>query len=253
MMKATIGNRLKIDDRCICGSLLMVGIALAMPTFAADGADAGNAAAAGAGSTESGDAGLDAIVVTARRREESLERVPVAITAFGPGQLEDLQIHTEADLQSETPGLTIRETSSQNQFNYSIRGQSVDAFSGSSPGVLPYVDDLQVSATTSTAFFDLQSVQVLKGPQGTLFGRNATGGAVLYETQKPTDDFGGYISGKVGNFDTQELQGALNLPLIGNKVLLRISGLTDSSRGYVHNLYDGAWLGETPSPLAASP
>jgi len=245
MMKASSEDGVVLGGRWIGGSLLVVGMALAAPVFAADAASPAGADAATAGSSagaESG-SGLDEIVVTARRREESLERVPIAITAFGSQQLDERQIHTEADLQSATPGLTIRQTSSQNQFNYSIRGQSVDAFSGSSPGVLPYVDDLQISATTATAFFDLQSVQVLKGPQGTLFGRNATGGAVLYETQKPTDDFGGYISSRLGNFDDQELEGALNLPLIGDKVLLRISGLTESSRGFVHNLYDGAWLG----------
>jgi len=186
---------------------------------------------------------LDEVVVTARRRDESLERVPLAITAFGSEQLAAHQITTEADLQSATPGLTIRQTSSQNQLNYSIRGQSVDAFSGSSPGVLPYIDEVQVSANTSTAFFDLQSVQVLKGPQGTLFGRNATGGAVLYESQKPTNDFGGYVEARLGNYDTREYQGAINLPIVDDKVLLRVAGLTLDSRGYVHNLYDDGWLG----------
>jgi iron complex outermembrane receptor protein len=186
---------------------------------------------------------LDEVVVTARRRDESIEKVPLAITAFGTDQLAERQIATEADLQAATPGLTIRQTSSQNQLNYSIRGQSVDAFSDSSPGVLPYIDEVQVSANTSTAFFDLQSVQVLKGPQGTLFGRNATGGAVLYESQKPTNEFGGYVEARLGNYNTHEYQGALNLPIVNDKVLLRVSGLTLDSRGYVHNLYDGAWLG----------
>ena len=186
---------------------------------------------------------LEEVVVTARRRDESIEKVPLAISAFGTEQLAERQITTEADLQSATPGLTIRQTSSQNQLNYSIRGQSVDAFSGSSPGVLPYIDEVQVSANTSTAFFDLQSVQVLKGPQGTLFGRNATGGAVLYESQKPTNDFGGYVEARLGNFDTREYQGALNLPIVDDKVLLRVAGLTLDSRGYVHNFYDGGWLG----------
>jgi iron complex outermembrane receptor protein len=231
-----------MEGRSILGSMVIAGIALCAPGLAAYGAAAPGSETAAAGSDQP-DGGLDAIVVTARRREESLERVPISITAFGAQQLEERQIHTEADLQSETPGLTIRQTSSQNQFNYSIRGQSVDAFSGSSPGVLAYIDDLQVSATTATPFFDLQSVQVLKGPQGTLFGRNATGGAILYETQKPTDRFGGYVSARLGNFDTQEIQGAVNLPLIDDKVLLRISGLTGSSQGYVRNLYDGARFG----------
>jgi len=237
------------------GSVLAMGLALAPPGFADDpvivaaastaaaGSIASTGSTASASTTDSTEGNLDTVVVTARRRDESLERVPVAISAFSAQQLQDQQILSESDLQAATPGLTIRETSSQNQLNYSIRGQSVDAFSGSSPGVLPYIDDLQVSSTTATAFFDLQSVQVLKGPQGTLFGRNATGGAVLYETQKPTDELGGYISGRLGNYDTREVEGAFNVPLLGDKLLLRVSGLTDSSRGFVHNLYDGSWLG----------
>lgn len=214
-------------------TIALMGMAVAVPALAEVNATEPSAASDS----------LDEVVVTARRRDESIERVPLAITAFGAEQLAARQIATEADLQSSTPGLTIRQTSSQNQLNYSIRGQSVDAFSGSSPGVLPYIDEVQVSASTSTAFFDLKSVQVLKGPQGTLFGRNATGGAVLYETQKPTNEFGGYVEARVGNFDTREFQGALNLPLVDDKVLLRVSGLTLDSRGYVQNVYNDSWLG----------
>jgi iron complex outermembrane receptor protein len=208
------------------------------PVFAAAAAPADSPTATAAPSDS-----LEEVVVTARRRDESIERVPLSITAFGNDQLAAHQVRTEADLQASVPGLTIRQTSSQNQLNYSIRGQSVDAFSDSSPGVLPYIDDIQVSANTSTKFFDLQSVQVLKGPQGTLFGRNATGGAVLYETQKPTNDFGGYVETRFGNYNTEEYQGALNLPIVSDKLLLRVAGYTINSRGYVHNLYDGAWLG----------
>lgn len=119
------------------------------------------------------------IVVTARRTEEKLQDVPVAVAAFSTASLAERRIVSEADLQVATPGLTVRSTTSSNQLNYSIRGQSVDSFSYSSPAVVAYFNNVPVGGTTATAFFDLGSIQVLKGPQGTLFGRNATGGAVL--------------------------------------------------------------------------
>jgi iron complex outermembrane receptor protein len=194
-------------------------------------------------STHQASSALDEIIVTARRRDENLELVPVAITAIGAAQLRAESIRTEADLQSAVPGLVIRQNQSQTQFNYSIRGQSVDSFSGSPPGVLPYIDEVQVSAPVATSFYDLESIQVLKGPQGTLFGRNTTGGAVLYETVSPTDKFEGYADVRFGNEDTREYQAAINLPIVSNKVLLRLSGDILQDQGYERNLFNNTWLG----------
>lgn len=189
------------------------------------------------------DVGGGDIVVTARRREESLSRVPVAITAISAQDLTRRSIQSEADLQLTTPGVTVRQNLSQNQLNFSIRGQSVDAFSNSSPGVLPYINEVQVSASTATSFFDLQGIQILKGPQGTLFGRNATGGAVLYQTQKPTNVFEGYVSGRIGNYDARGLQGAVNIPIVDDTVLLRVAGDYDKRDGYIHNVYRDTYSG----------
>ena len=194
-------------------------------------------------STHQDSSALEEIVVTARRREENLEIVPVAITAIGAAQLREEQIRTEADLQSAVPGLVIRQNQSQTQFNYSIRGQSVDSFSGSPPGVLPYIDEVQVSAPVANSFYDLESIQVLKGPQGTLFGRNTTGGAVLYETAAPTDKWEGYLDLRGGNEDTREYQGAVNLPIVPDKVLLRLAGDILQDQGYERNLFNNTWLG----------
>jgi iron complex outermembrane receptor protein len=186
---------------------------------------------------------VDEIIVTARRKSENIERVPVSITAIADAQIRSGSIRTEADLQSAVPGLVIRQNHSQSQFNYSIRGQSVDSFSGSPPGVLPYIDEVQVSAPVATAFYDLESIQVLKGPQGTLFGRNTTGGAVLYDTAAPTNQFAVHLSGRYGNENTRELQGAVNLPVVSDKVLLRVSGDYTKSDGYIRNLFNDGWLG----------
>ena len=204
----------------------------AVPAFADDTTSAAAAAANASGSD---------IVVTARRTEEKLRDVPVAVTAFSAKSLEERGITSETDLQTSTPGLLVRETTSSNQLNYAIRGQSVDAFSYSTPAVVAYFNEVQTFNNSSTAFFDLQGIQVLKGPQGTLFGRNATGGAVLYQAAKPTDDFGGYIKAGYGNYSDREVQGAINLPL-GNGIDLRIAGSSQNRDGFQHNLLTGAYL-----------
>ncbi len=188
---------------------------------------------------------LDEITVTATRRSEAQSKVPLAIKAFDAESLTERGISTETDLQQSVPGLTVKTTASNNQINYTIRGQTLDAFSGSSPGVLPYFNDVAVSSQTATAFYDLASVQVLKGPQGTLFGRNATGGAVLFNTTEPQDKFGGYLTVKNGNYNLREYQGAVDLPVVPGIVDLRIAADFKKESGYVKNIVAGTSLGDT--------
>ncbi len=183
------------------------------------------------------DTGLGEIVVTARRKDEKLEKVPVSVSAFSGSDLTQQKITTEADLEASTPGLTVRQTNSSNQLGFALRGQAEDAFSYSSPTVLTYLDEFQFNAGNSaSAFYDLQSVQVLKGPQGTLFGRNATGGAVLYQTAQPTQDFGGYVRLGVGNYSDKQGEFMLNLPL-SSIASFRIAGQYEKRDGYEHNLF----------------
>jgi iron complex outermembrane recepter protein len=188
--------------------------------------------------TEAEEAPASDIVVTARRTEERLQDVPVAIAAFGAEALQERRIESEIDLQIATPGLTVRQTGSSDQLNFAIRGQSIDSFSNSAPAVVAYFNDVPAGGGTSTAFFDLSSIQVLKGPQGTLFGRNATGGAVLYSTALPTHKFEGYAKAGYGNYDNVQLEGAVNLP-IGEALALRFSGLHRKRDGFQRNLLDG--------------
>jgi iron complex outermembrane receptor protein len=175
------------------------------------------------------------ITVTARRRDENLDKVPASVAAFGADQLEARSISSESDLQKAVPGLTIRESLSSNQLNYSLRGQSVDAYSSSSPGVLPYFNEVQVTTTSATSFVDLESVQVIKGPQGTLFGRNTTGGAVLYGTAKPVNTLSGSLRARIGNYDLKEGEAVLNLPLVDDKVLLRVVGSIIRRDGFMYD------------------
>ena len=178
------------------------------------------------------------IIVTAQRREASLQKTPVAVSVLSGELLYERAITTETDLQATTPGLIVRASQNSNQLNYAIRGQNLDAFSNTRPGVLPYFNEIQVGgAGGSSAFYDLQSVQVLKGPQGTLFGRNATGGAVLFTSAKPKEELGGYVEGRAGNYDLWQIEGAVNVPLAGGRVLTRLAGFYQKRDGFQENLF----------------
>lgn len=203
----------------------------------------GSGAWAQQASTETGISDDGAIVVTARRREENLQDVPISIVALGRDELRRAQIRTEADLQRAVPGLTIRQNGSANQFTYSLRGQSVDTYTGSPPGVLPYINDAQVVTRAATTFYDLSSIQVLKGPQGTLFGRNATGGAILFETAKPTDTFDGYFLTRYGSFQQFDAEGAVSIP-VADAVGVRLAGVYSHGGAFVDNLLTGKKLGK---------
>src|SRR6476620_2784987 len=152
--------------------------------------------------TEAGDA--DAIIVTARRTEENLQDVPVAITAFSQKSLDERAIKTSFDLAKSVPGLVVNAGSGNAALpDFSIRGRG-QFFGAASGSVETYFADVPLSPpfpipTLPPQYFDLASVQVLKGPQGTLFGRNTTGGAVLFVPQGPTKDFGGYVRAQGGN------------------------------------------------------
>lgn len=205
------------------------GILASQAAFAQAQSNETNASAA----TDEGE-----IIVTAQRREASLQKTPVAVSVIGGEALAERAITTESDLQSATPGLTVRASQNSNQLNYAIRGQNLDAFSNTRPGVLPYFNEIQVGgAGGASAFYDLQSVQVLKGPQGTLFGRNATGGAVLFTSTRPQEDFGGYVDARIGNYDLRQIEGAINVPLANGAVLTRVAGFYQKRDGYQLDLF----------------
>lgn len=185
----------------------------------------------------------DAIVVTARRRAEDLSRVPTSVTALGAEALEQRSIATQSDLQAAVPGLMVRETQSNNQLTYSIRGQTVDAFSGAATAVVPYLNEVPFVAGGVASFFDLESLQVLKGPQGTLFGRNATGGAVLSTTARPKDEFAGNLKAGYGNYNALNVEGMINVPLVTDKALFRGAFKMARRDGYIDNVYRGPVFG----------
>jgi iron complex outermembrane recepter protein len=192
---------------------------------------------------DSSDLTLGEVVVTARRREENLSDVPISISAIGRDQITERNILDENDLQQAVPGLIIRQNGNANAFNYAIRGQTIDTYTNSPPGVLPYIDEAQIVSHSATPFYDLEDIQVLKGPQGTLFGRNTTGGAVLYETVKPKDEFSGYAQVTYSNFNWRQIQAAVTLPL-STGLSMRVAGDYAAGGAYIRSLDDGENIGD---------
>jgi iron complex outermembrane receptor protein len=219
-------------NKHLIGALLAGATCIVTPAFAADSSAPGAAATS------------DDIIVTARRKDESLEKVPEAITAFNAQALEARQIRSDADLQLNTPGLTIRQTQGNNSLSYSIRGQTADTFSGSPSAVIAYLNEVPLTVGSAQSFYDLGSVQVLKGPQGTLFGRNATGGAVLFTSAQPTDKVEAMVQGRVGSMAMSDANGMINMPFADGKVLLRAAFDVSRRGGYIFNTFNNQWLGQ---------
>ncbi|MDB5575558.1 MAG: hypothetical protein JWR80_734 [Bradyrhizobium sp.] len=187
-----------------------------------------------AGQSATNDANGD-ILVTARRTSERLQDVPVAVTAIGAGELVTAQIRSLTDVQRLSPSLSITPINGVGtSATVAIRGQvQTTAGIGVDPSTGVYINEVYVArpAGLDAAVFDVANVQVLKGPQGTLFGRNSVGGAVLIETQKPRSDFGGYLDASLQTPYGYTLEGALNVPL-GHDIALRVAGLRQYTQGY---------------------
>jgi iron complex outermembrane receptor protein len=183
------------------------------------------------------------IVVTARRTEERLQDVPISITVFNQQQLNDRNVVNANDLATYTPSLSSNTNFGTENTTFAIRGFAQDI--GTLPSVGTYFAEVVTPRGASNGlptgdgvlpgnFFDLQNVQILKGPQGTLFGRNTTGGAVLLVPQKPTDKLEGFVEGTYGNFDQKRVQGAINIPL-ADTFKVRLSFDRNKRDGYLKN------------------
>ncbi len=180
--------------------------------------------------------GLEEIVVTARRREERLQTVPMAITAFTAADLEKKSIQNLVDLQHAVPSFTYSPTQRS--------GIGSDPTIRGLPGVVTYF--AEVPLIQGNQIGDYQSfdntVQVLKGPQGTLFGQNTTGGAVLLDPTKPTNNFEGYVGGMLGSDNWRQFEGVLNIPIVEDKLLVRVGGKHDERDGFT-SVYEGKFKG----------
>jgi iron complex outermembrane receptor protein len=231
----------------LCGVGLLSIVAMSTSAFAQANPSPGQPSSA----TSVGDAGSvnpTEILVTAQRREERLSRVAVSVVAFNSQFLQSRVITSEQDVGMIVPGLLVKNGQTANQLSYSMRGQTLDPFSGTSPAVLPYLNEVPYNPyNTATAFFDLQSLQVLKGPQGTLFGRNATGGAVLYTTPMPGDTLAGDLILRAGERETLQIQGAIDLPIAKDVLAIRLAGDISKQKGFIVNRYTDNTVGDRDS------
>lgn len=178
---------------------------------------------------------LSTVTVTAQKRETSLQSTPIAISAFEGEALEERGIDDLANLQSYIPNLHVGEE--QGQFKISLRGIGLQGTSTiSDSGVAFYIDGNYIARPIggTATFHDIERIEVLRGPQGTLYGRNATGGVVNVISKMPTNEFEGSIGASYGSRDFYEVRGVLNVP-ISDRLSARFSGLYNEEDGYVEN------------------
>jgi len=193
--------------------------------------------------------GLEEITVTARRQSENLQRVPIAVTAFNPKTLAQANITTVTDVAQLTPSLAVTQsTYGPLGALIAIRGQQVqDQQLILTPSVGIYIDDVYQGSTATVGALGVQdaaSVEVLKGPQGTLYGRNTTGGALKIDTPLPSlDKLEGGGSAGIGNQGIRQVSGNISIPLIDDALAFRVSGNLSRSTGYGENLTNGDRLG----------
>lgn len=197
------------------------------------------------------------ILVTARRTSERLQDVPVAVTAFGAAALAERNVATLDEVAKFTPNIRFDGAAALSGGNYNatvfVRGVGQNDFAiFSDPGVGFYVDDVYYARSIGGVMdaVDIDSVQVLRGPQGTLFGKNTIGGAVLINTASPNvDKTSGRIEATYGRFDRIDVKGAVNVPVVPGVVGLRLSGATLNRDGYVKRLVDGDTQGDRSAQM----
>jgi iron complex outermembrane receptor protein len=216
-----------------------IAFVLAAPAFAQDAqADA--------------DTGLGEIIVTATRRESDLQTTPIAISAVDQTIIQQASANDIGDLSTFVPNFSAARITGFNAASFAMRGVGQNnIIVYYEPSVLVTVDDFVVPSVQTQLLdtFDVQQVEVLRGPQGTLFGKNAIGGAVTVKTKRPDlDAFGAEVRGTYGSFKSASVNGAINLPIIDGKLALRLVGGYEYSDGYMRN---GACYGPVGTFLTA--
>jgi iron complex outermembrane receptor protein len=189
---------------------------------------------------------LEEVVVTAQKRSQSMQDVPIALNAYDASFLQTTGVQNLGGLQQFTPGLDI-ESLAVTQPTYKIRGIGSGGLSiGTDPAVGIYTDGIYVgrSASSNVEFSDIERVEVLKGPQGTLFGRNAAAGAIQIITKKPVQETEGMVRVRAGNYDKFLAEGVYNTPIIEDELAGRFNVISSSRDGYIDNALQGNDLGD---------
>jgi outer membrane receptor protein involved in Fe transport len=189
------------------------------------------------GSAAGGGAEVEALIVTAQKREEDIQDVPIAISAFSQEDLTRSQVAGGPDLITQVPNMTFTKTNF-NSYSIQLRGIGTQAISATTdPAVAVAFNNTPFIRNRffEQEFYDLQRVEVLRGPQGTLYGRNATAGVVNIISQKPRFTAEAKLSGDVSNFNSTRLEGMVNIPLVEDVAALRIAGAWTKRDGYAVN------------------
>ena len=179
---------------------------------------------------------LEEVVVTGRKREENLQEVPASIVAIPAETIERANITSARDVTTRIPNVSMVESLSPTSTYIIVRG--IAATRNSEPAVSMVVDGIQVGSATeiSQSYYDVEQIELLKGPQGSLYGRNALGGALIVNSKQPSDEFEGRISTGAGGDGLFELNGSVSAPL-GENLFLRLSGNHKSFDGTIENQY----------------
>jgi iron complex outermembrane recepter protein len=186
-------------------------------------------------------AGIESVVVTSSKIKGDIQTVPIAITALSQEQLTSRQIAGGPDLVKEVPNLTFSKTNFTG-YNIQIRGIGTQAISVTTdPAVAVAFNDTPFIRNHffEQEFYDVSQVEVLRGPQGTLYGRNATAGVVNVVSAKPTDQFEAMLSADIGNYHNRRYEGMINIPIVGDKLDLRVAGEWTKRDGYSFNEITG--------------
>jgi len=185
---------------------------------------------------------IEEIVVTAQKRSEPLQSVPVSVTVLSSSQLSDLKIDTPSDLAAHIPNLQVNDVDGEGTPLFSLRGVSMFDYSlNQSSPVASYVDEVYKGNLVlfGVEMYDLERIEVLRGPQGTLYGKNSTGGAINFITAKPGFDTEGNITIGAGNYGRQEAEGAFQTGLIPDKLAVRFAFTYTKVNGFVQNVLPG--------------
>jgi len=190
---------------------------------------------------------LDEVIVTARKREETLQESPVAISALSAQALQEAGVSNTRDLQQSVPGLNFSEQGSKNPSIF-VRGIGQrESAAALDPSVGVYINGIYIPRTDGQLLdtVDTESVQVLRGPQGTLFGKNNTGGAMLVTTKQPHNEgFEGYATSRLGNFGRRDVKVSANIPLNDDTLAMRAGVNSTKSDGFLKNDTTGARFGD---------
>ncbi|WP_226016581.1 TonB-dependent receptor plug domain-containing protein [Novosphingobium sp. FKTRR1] len=223
-------------------TMMLAGVAASAFLMPGSALAAAETSAADSASEATGAPSIGEIIVTANRRAERAQDVPISITAISAESIRERGLKNLGDMQASVPSLVIASNgqASREVMSPSIRGQSA-SFQGS-PAVVVYMNEVPLPAAITLSgqggpgnFTDLENVQVLSGVQGTLFGRNTTGGAILLTPAKPTDKLEGYLSGGYGNYNMTEFEGVLNVP-VSDKIRVRVVAASRDRDGFTHDV-----------------